>query len=43
VLAASIYLNALRGEFVFDDLIAVQDNKDVLPEAGLDAVRTCNV
>jgi len=38
VLAVSIYLNALKGEFVFDDLIAVMENKDVLPEADLDAV-----
>lgn len=42
VLAVSIYLNCLRGEFVFDDLIAIQENKDVLPEAGLDLVPTLN-
>ena len=37
-LAGGVYLNSLHGEFVFDDLIAVVDNKDVQPETPLSDV-----
>ena len=35
LLATGCYANALRGEFVFDDIIAVQENLDVRPETPL--------
>ena len=37
-LAGSVYLNSLHGEFVFDDIIAVMENKDVLPSTPLEKV-----
>ena len=35
VLSTSCYINALWGEFVFDDIIAVMENLDVRPETPL--------
>jgi hypothetical protein len=34
-LSTSCYINSLHGEFVFDDIIAVQENLDVRPETPL--------
>jgi hypothetical protein len=38
VLSTSCYINALWGEFVFDDIIAVMENLDVRPETPLTKV-----
>ena len=35
LLSTACYLNSLWGEFVFDDIIAVMENKDVRPETPL--------
>ena len=35
LLSTGCYLNSLWGEFVFDDIIAVMENKDVRPETPL--------
>lgn len=37
-LAACVYANSLHGDFVFDDLIAIVDNKDVQPSTPLNEV-----
>eukprot|EP00042_Codosiga_hollandica_P007844 m.18089 g.18089 ORF g.18089 m.18089 type:complete len:153 (-) comp29869_c0_seq2:1695-2153(-) len=33
VVSIGLYINSLDGEFVFDDRVAVEENKDVRPEA----------
>jgi len=38
LLSTTCYLNSLWGEFVFDDIIAVMENKDVRPETPLEKV-----